>query len=304
MRLEVSAPFDLQATVRLLQRLPSNRIDAWRNDRYWRALLVDGRPVLCVVENRGTADAPELRLTVTPRPAAPALLDVQRALRTILGLDLAPGFELPGIRNRKLVAVARALRGARPPRFPTLFEALGRIVPYQQVSLEAGAVLVSRFVERFGLRVDAPDGPVWAFPDAANVASASPTAFKGLGLSRTKSESLQRLARIVASGEVTEQALAALPTEAALQRLDALPGVGPWTAGLVLLRGLGRMEVFPSSDVGAQKGLRSIVGSAVDLDALIERAGDRRGYLYFYALASKLSAKGLISRVRARTQGS
>ena len=61
-----------------------------------------------------------------------------------------------------------------------------------------------------------------------------------------------------------------------------------------MLRGLGRMDVFPASDVGAQKGLRSIEGDSANLAALIERAGNRRGYLYFYALASKLISQGLL----------
>lgn len=296
MRLEVSAPFDLLATVRLLQRSANNRIDAWSHERYWRALAVEGRPVLCCVENRGTVDAPELNLTVEPRPPAPAVREIKRVLRRVLGLDLVPGFEVPGVRGRKLTALTRALRGARPPRFPSLFESFGRIVPYQQVSLEAGSAIVSRFVERLGRRVDAPDGPVWTFPEAADVAGAPPSAFKGTGLSRKKIESLQRIGQLIATGEITERALEALPTADALQRLDALPGVGPWTAGLVLLRGLGRMDVFPASDVGAQKGLRSIAGDSANLPALIERAGDRRGYLYFYALASKLIAQGLLPK--------
>ena len=225
MRLEVSAPFDLLATVRLLQRSANNRIDAWSHERYWRALVVEGRPVLCCVENRGTVDAPALNLTVEPRPRVPALREIKRVLRRVLGLDLVSGFEVPGVRDRKLTALSRALRGARPPRFPSLFESFGRIVPYQQVSLEAGSAIVSRFVERLGRRVDAPDGPVWTFPEAAEVAGAPRSAFEGAGLSRKKIESLQRIGQLIATGEITERALEALPTAAALERLDKSIGL-------------------------------------------------------------------------------
>ena len=45
----------------------------------------------------------------------------------------------------------------------------------------------------------------------------------------------------------------------ALRVLTELSGIGPWSASLVLLRGLGRLDVFPPGDVGAQGGLRALM---------------------------------------------
>jgi DNA-3-methyladenine glycosylase II len=75
-----------------------------------------------------------------------------------------------------------------------------------------------------------------------------------------------------------------------------LPGIGPWSAGLVLLRGFRRLEVFPENDSGAQRNLRTLfqVRSKVALRRIVERFGDYRGYLYFCALASHLAQSGLI----------
>jgi len=81
--------------------------------------------------------------------------------------------------------------------------------------------------------------------------------------------------------------------------LRELPGIGPWSAALVLLRGLGRLDVFPPGDVGAMRGLSALlrVGPGAPLDRAIERFGDLRGYLYFYGLGSSLLKKGLIHTV-------
>jgi DNA-3-methyladenine glycosylase II len=47
-----------------------------------------------------------------------------------------------------------------------------------------------------------------------------------------------------------------LPYETALARLGTLPAVGRWTAQFVLLRGLGRLHVFPADDVDARNSLQ------------------------------------------------
>jgi len=287
----VEPPFDLLATVRLLQRRPNNRVDLWTGDAYVRALCVDGAAFACTVRT----ERDRVHIEVAPRPSKRAAAAISQALTRVLGLALPPGFGVPGSApHPKLRSLARRLRGARPPRFPTLFEALCRIIPYQQLSLEAGIAVTSRFVERFGRVLQSKAGPLIAFPDAERLARARQTEFEGIGLSRTKCAAVQDLAKLIARGELQERELEALGSEAALKKLQELPGIGPWTAALVLLRGLGRLDVFPAGDVGAQRGLGELIGERAPLQQVIERAGARRGYLYFYALANGLQKRGLL----------
>src|SRR5690606_11969424 len=102
--------------------------------------------------------------------------------------------------------------------------------------------------------------------------------------------------RMIVSGEIKEDEIARMSTKEALRALVGLPGIGSWSAALVLLRGFGRLDVFPPGDVGAMSGLRSLLQleSNAPLGPVEERCGDLRGYLYFYALASRLLAKGII----------
>lgn len=305
MKLPVRRPFHLEATVRLLQRRPSSLIDLWDGSAYGRVLGADGKYFLCTVRNVGSIDAPSLELSLEPRAISRAgLAGIKRTLLEVLGLEEDPSFALPGARAPQLELLEEALRGARPPRFPTLFESICRIIPYQQLSLDAGGVLVRRFVERFGTRLDTADGPAWAFPEPTAVAAASADRFAGIGFSRTKTESLRNVAALVAQGDLAQDEIERLPTEAALRRLDALPGIGPWSAAVILLRGFRRMEVFPPGDVGVMRGLRRILGAQVAIGPLLERIGERRGYLYFYSLGAQLLERGLIHPRKTRAAAS
>src|SRR5581483_11111085 len=306
-RLRTAAPFHLEATVRVLQRRPENRVDRWEHDRYWRLLEAPDGLVLIEVQNQGTIDKPDVRYALRQlghsAAARPWLL---QTLRRVLGLDVDsdPFRHLAGA-ERKLRPAALALRGMRPPRFTGLFEAFANVVPFQQLSLDAGIAIVGRLVGRFGRCLEHGGRRRHAFPTAEAIAGARLEALRQCGLSSRKAETLHSLARVIASGELSEEEIAGMSSAEALRFLTELAGIGPWSASLVLLRGLGRLDVFPPGDVGAQAGLRALMhlGPSAPLERVIERFGNYRGYLYFYALGGRLLAKGLIRPASQQTAG-
>lgn len=300
-RLPTRAPFHLEATVRVLQRRPANRVDVWVHERYRRVIGTPDGPLLAEVVDRGTVAAPDLRCTLHGVRSAAARRAAIATLRRVLGLDLDPqALRRVAEREPAMRSTARALRGLRPPRFAGLFEAFASVVPYQQVSIDAGIAVLGRAVERFGEVCVHGGARHFAFPTAAAIAGASPRALRACGLSAQKARTLQALARTIEAGGLDERELDALSSEAACARLVTLRGVGPWTAGLVLLRGLGRLDVFPPGDVGAARGLRALLGTASgrEIEATITRFGALRGYLYFCALGGRLLARGLINPPR------
>lgn len=296
--LDTCAPFHLEATVRVLQRRPTNLVDVWREERYLRALSIEDRPFLIAVENRGSIDVPDLRCSM--RAGQPSSSDRQRLtamLRRMLGLDVDPApLHERAIAEPALRPTAWALRGMRPPRFASLFETFASVVPFQQISLEAGLAIMGRLVERFGEHLDLGGERFRLFPTARSFAEARIDGMTRCGLSRRKAESLHAIAREIASGRLTETNIAAMSTSDALRLLTDLPGIGPWSAGVVLLRGFGRLDEFPPGDVGVARGLGTLLGvsSVADLNAMVERFGELRGYLYFCSLGGNLLAKGLI----------
>ena len=260
--LATRAPFHLEATVRVLQRRPVNAVDQWECGAYERVLTVSRGAVLIEVKSHGTLDKPDLRLSIRAGDtSARTRAEAEATVRRILGLDIDPAPLQRSVDAQSLIrTTCSALRGMRPPRFASLFETFASIVPFQQLSLDAGIATVARLVIRFGARLEHDGRRFRAFPTASRVAKARVASLRSCGLSRQKAMTLIGLARLIEAGELIETDLAGMSTSAALARLTALPGIGPWSAGLVLLRGLGRLDVFPPGDVGAQRGLRALTG--------------------------------------------
>lgn len=303
MRLATESPFNLEPTVRVLQRRPSNLIDRWDHARYRRTLRLGDRPVLIEVVNRGTLDAPDLKMSIrrTDGDGRPLSMseraEAARLVSAILGL--AVDSSLPQRRAEAepaLRATALALRGMRPPRYPDLFETFANVIPFQQLSLEAGMAVVAQLIRRFGQSLSIQGESAHLFPSADIIADAAMAQLKRCGMSRHKCLALRAAARAIASGALTAKTLEGLPSPVALARLMELPGIGPWSAALILLRGLRRVDVFPQADTGAESSLIALMHlrSRASLERVVERFGEHRGYLYFYGLASRLLASGLI----------
>lgn len=170
------------------------------------------------------------------------------------------------------------------------------MIPFQQLSLEAGMAVVAKLVRRFGEVLSIADERHFGFPSAEIIAEVPAGSLERCGMSRRKAYALRTAARAIASRSLTAAAIERLPSSEALDSLVELPGIGPWSAALILLRGLGRVDVFPQADSGAESSLVELMHlrSRSSLARVVERFGEYRGYLYFYGLASRLLAAGLI----------
>jgi DNA-3-methyladenine glycosylase II len=298
MRLPVQAPFHLEATVRVLQRRPGNLIDAWDGERYRRVVRIDGRRVLLQVQNRGTVDVPDLRLSILGGEAtAHARVNASETASAILGLeqDVTPS-ESCAEAERTLRSIAVALRGMRAPRYPDLFETFANVIPFQQLSVDAGMSVVAQLVRRFGQVISLRGNRFHVFPDAEVIADARTLSLRQCGMSLRKAQTLRSVAKCIVSGALTAESIAELPSSEAIDRLTQLSGIGVWSAALVLLRGFRRLDVFPPGDAGAERSLMTLMRlrSPAALARIVNRFGDCRGQLYFYAIASRALERGLI----------
>ena len=292
-RLPTNGPFNLRATVRLLQRRPASRIDRWEDGRYLRALATADGARLIAVANAGTTGEPAIDVEVLGDPIGEAAMrELLATVRWMLGLDEPPApTDWLATRDARLAVVANAMRGFRPPCFPDLFETAASVIPFQQLSLNAGVAIHGRLVERFGEPVTVAGRDWFAFPRPETIAAAPIDAVRAAGLTGTKAASLQALARLAITGQMDAARFTDMPTDAALRELRAIPGIGPWSAALMLLRGLRRMDVFPPGDAGAARSLAALLGQSApitpsEVSTFAGRFGERRGYLYFLGLGN------------------
>ena len=126
-----------------------------------------------------------------------------------------------------------------------------------------------------------------------------PEELRAIGFSRQKARALLDLAGAIAGQELNLESLARESDDVVGQQLRQLRGVGRWTAEYALLRGFGRLQVFPGDDVGAQKKLARWLGRSGPLNyGGVARAvapwHPYAGVVYFHLLLDGLSLAGVL----------
>ena len=208
------------------------------------------------VSERGPVTRRVLLVRVEGAEGEEADTAARRVLENVLGAgaDLRP-FERALGGDPLLARLLRTHRGLRVAGALDLFEALVGAVLTQQVNLRFAFSIRAELVRAFGERASF-DGRTWlAFPSAARIAAESESALRAFRMTSAKAATIFRLADAIATGALDESRLRALPDEEAIAELTAWKGVGRWTAEIALLRGLGRLDVFPAGDLAVVKHL-------------------------------------------------
>lgn len=182
----------------------------------------------------------------------------------------------PGLRGRLVRAP-----GLRVPGAFDGFELAVRAILGQQVSVRGATTLAGRVVKQFGtpLGDTAAGEPTHAFPSARALCD---TELESVGLTRARAGAIRGLAQAVAAGGLELDR--PLGLDPALATLEALPGIGPWTAHYVAMRALGEPDAFPASDLGLRKALGAH-GSPLPERVLAERAEAWRPWRAYAAMA-------------------
>ena len=299
--IEPVPPFRLDLTAWAIRRRPENLMDRWDGQSYRRVLAIEGKAVQVSVTQSGGKTAPRLHVIATDGRSddfnkAAVIVALDRLLGTSIRLALFYRAAADEPRLNNLVA---KFRGLKPPRFPTVFEALVNGIACQQLSLLVGITLLNRLSEACGLGFRGPGSTQYAFPRPADLARMQLRDLRPLGFSRNKGRALVELASAVAEERLDLERFAQLEDREALSRLLELRGIGRWTAEYVLLRGLGRTNLFPGDDVGARNNLARWLHLRKPLD--YDRVGrvlgkwkQFAGLIYFHLLLSSLEASGAL----------
>ncbi|MDE3017100.1 MAG: DNA-3-methyladenine glycosylase 2 family protein [Pseudomonadota bacterium] len=298
--LEPIPPFRLNFTAWALRRRPDNIIDRWDGAAYRRVMTVAGKCVEIAVTQEGAADSPRLRVTANDTLDARATQLITAALERSLGLrvDLTPFYHLAS-RDPQLNSIAQRFYGMKPPRFSSVFEGLINAIACQQLSLTLGIELLNRLAKTYGRTTVGDTGESHAFPQPEDLVKTTPGRLRELGFSHKKGEAIIALAKDIEDGDDLE-ALTTASDEEASVRLCNLPGIGRWSAEYVLLRGLGRIHIFPGDDVGARNNLQQwmTIKNPLDYESIrttLARWKPYGGLIYFHLLLLRLAEKGLLN---------
>lgn len=263
-------------------------------------------PVELAVTQVRSKDRPRLQVDVAGATSRESHRLVHQVLNRVLGLDidLAPFYKI-ATQDPRFNDLAIRFRGMRPPRFPTIFEALVNGVACQQLSLEAGLTLLNRLVASHGQAPQLLRGAGEAFPRPHELARSTIESLRTLGFSRSKGAAIIEIASVVERQDIRLDQLNSLDDTALRVRLDQLRGVGRWTAEYVLLRGYGRLDVFPGDDIGARKSLHRWLRLTQPLDyertkKILQQWQPYAGLVYLHLLLKYLDDKEMIGGTEDR----
>jgi len=162
------------------------------------------------------------------------------------------------------------------------FTILVRCVIYQQISTKAAKSIFERLAAAAGGLPIARD----------RLAALAEAEFKACGVSGPKRRTLLAVAEHVVANPDLLPGIEDRDEPTLRTQLTAIKGIGPWSADMFLMFGLGRPDVLPVGDLGLRMGVRDEYGlkdlpAADDLIELAERWRPYRSIATWYFWRSR-----------------
>jgi DNA-3-methyladenine glycosylase II len=149
-------------------------------------------------------------------------------------------------KDKKMSALIQQYGMLKRKVTPDLFEALVTSIIAQQISSKAAATVTQRFIALIGKIT----------PELIRQTNA--LRIQECGMTHKKAGYLKAAAEVVLNGTIDLSAFPAMEDEAIIQQLVKLPGVGRWTAEMLLLHSLRRPDVFSYDDLAIRRSLMSM----------------------------------------------
>src|SRR5215475_8268469 len=277
--LKVKQPFSFAQTVAFLRRfLPCEGDYVITDSSITAAVSVGGIARAFTLRD---GDPPTVELPHHTGAAVQRLL-IARAGHLIGADDDVSALYAAAEGDRPFRALVEQLYGLHHVRFLTLGEIAVYCVLMQRTPVQLASMYKRRFLARFGIPVDAGGVVLRAMPELGELVELEAAEIAEAIGHRRKAALIAGVVRGVAA--IGERFLATAPYAEARDALLAIPGIGPFSAAAILLRGLGRMDELPP--IGQiEDDARWLYGPAYDAAAVARRYGAQIGYWSFYLRA-------------------
>jgi DNA-3-methyladenine glycosylase II len=201
---------------------------------------------------------------------------VRRQVERMLSLDVDASALPDAIAGDDVAAaLVERSRGLRPVCFASPYDAACWAVISQRIQMNQAARIRRRVCDELGhvVEIDGASLSTFPRPEALLAAPSLP------GLPQFKVQRLHAIATAALDGRLDAATLRAAGPEQALADLQSLPGIGPFGAELVLIRGAGEPDHFARSERRLHAAMAEAYGvHAADVDALGEIASRWRPF--------------------------
>ncbi|HSK18393.1 MAG TPA: DNA-3-methyladenine glycosylase 2 [Longimicrobiales bacterium] len=250
---EYRPPYDWQWLLGFLATRAIPGIEFVQGGSYMRSLRVGAHTGwFSVCASRGHETALEVEISDS---LVPALLPVRAAVRRMFDLDADPAALVDHFASDGIMGpLVRGRPGLRLPGAVDGFELAVRGVLGQQISVAAARTLAGRLHAAYGDAVAGAPGIDRLPASPSRLAEADPDDISRLGMPLSRARTVVLLAQSVTSGDISFAPTADIAS--AIESLQRVPGIGPWTAEYIAMRGYQWPDAFPATDLGIRTALR------------------------------------------------
>jgi len=146
-------------------------------------------------------------------------------------------------KDKKLAEVIDRIGIVKREVIPDLFSALVNSIVGQQISMKAQATIWQRMLDKLG---EITPRSIQALPAEE---------LQKTGISMRKTLYIKNIAEKILNGEFDIERLQGLPDREVIKELTALNGVGVWTAEMLMIFSMQRMNILSWNDLGIRRGL-------------------------------------------------
>ena len=254
-------PYDWQGILAFLKARMMKEVEWITDEAYWRTVRMGKHKGWIAVRHAPEKRALMVEFTHTLAPVLPALLG---RLRNLFDLSSRPDLIAAHLaQDPRLKKSVLDNPGLRVPGAFSGFELAVRAIIGQQVTVKAATTLSCRFAEAFGEAITTPFAELKRLsPLPKLIANAHVDEIGRLGIVGARAKAIIALAQAFESAQLPLDA--GVNPEIAIKRLDALPGIGPWTAHYIAMRALRWPDAFPTGDIAVLNNLGGVTAKQAE----------------------------------------
>lgn len=289
-------PFSLDLSARIFEN-GDRQIRFYEDGKFRQVIRVGGKLLLAILDSTGSTEQPRVRaeLNANQEISDTDMKEVEKILTRLfnLDLDLAPFYDQTK-KDETLRQITRKLHGLHSPTTETVYESLMDSIIEQQISLKVATSMERRMIKNCGEALTLDGTIYYAYPKPQDLAKATIEDLRSYGLSQNKAEYIKEISALVADGKLDLEKFRRYEnSKDIVEELDAIRGVGTWTAELTVIRSLQKWDAMPADDVG----LRRIISqyycggkriTSEEAKKIAEPWGKWRGLAAFYFVIAEL----------------
>ena len=254
-------PYDWQGMLAFLKARMMKEVEWITEEAYSRTVRIGQHTGWITVTHLREKRSLMVEFTHSLAPVLPALLG---RLRNLFDLSARPDVIAAHLASDpQLKKSVLHNPGLRVPGAFSGFELAMRAIIGQQLTVKAATTLACRFAAAFGETIATPFAQLQRLsPLPKRIASARVDEISRLGIVGARAKAIIALAQAVESHRLALDA--DVNPEIAIKQLDALPGIGPWTAHYIAMRALRWPDAFPSADIAVLNRLGGVTAQQAE----------------------------------------